>query len=149
MARICVIITSALFLFFPAERLSSEEDPYAVCLERCSSMTGQGKYQCVQTCVRTMKKNRAPGSGKVSKHMEECERLCSSFEGVENLRCMRICLDKYRGATDSDDSVEPMKKNPDDAVCEKRCGMLDPSMKYDCLKKCKESMKRNRGVNVW
>jgi hypothetical protein len=85
---------SLAFYYIPV--FSSNDDIGTECKSRCSGFTDQAYYQCIETCVRTAKKTRS-GEGKtISQRMKECEEICNVYEGLERVKCLRICLDKNK-----------------------------------------------------
>jgi hypothetical protein len=87
-------IVAALLWGMPAA--SSGDDINAVCTSRCSGFTDLAYSRCVETCVRTTKKHRPRETKKVSQRMEECEEICSVYEGVQRVKCLRLCLDRNK-----------------------------------------------------
>jgi len=147
-----IALYSSLLLFITGPAVYSGDSSiiYGICSDRCSGFTGQAKYRCMQTCVSSMKKNYRD-TRKVSEKVKECENICSAFKGVDNVKCMRICLEKNREAGKKQPDYKKNRPVTADDVCEDRCRGLDASFKYECIKKCKRDLKkdRKRGVNVW
>ena len=97
---VCILLLLCFFFigsFVYAPAFSSGDDIDSLCLARCSGFTGQAYYQCIQTCVRTMKKHQPREEKKVSQRMSECEEICSVYEKVERVRCLRLCMDRNKG----------------------------------------------------
>jgi len=44
-----------------------------------------------------MKKHQPREEKKVSQRMSECEEICSVYEKVERVRCLRLCMDRNKG----------------------------------------------------
>ncbi len=92
-----ILLFVLFYPFFYTPLLSSSNDDISsVCQDRCSGFSGQAYYQCIETCVRTMKKNQLRGAKKVSQRMQECEEICSVYEGVERVKCLRLCLERNK-----------------------------------------------------
>lgn len=91
-----VLISAVVLVVFCTSLLIAADDIGSICQARCSGFTGQIWAQCVETCVRTMKKHNKGKGKKVSQRMKECEEICSVYEGVENVKCLRLCMERNK-----------------------------------------------------
>lgn len=90
------IIPAALIVLLCTTLLTAEGDIGTICQARCSGFTGQIWAQCLETCIRTMKKHDKGKEKKVSERMNECEEICSVYKGVENVKCLRLCMERNK-----------------------------------------------------
>jgi len=75
---------------------SSNDEISRICAARCSGFTGQAYVRCIETCVRTTKRTRPVEEKSVSQRMKECEEICAVYDGVDRVKCLRLCLDKNK-----------------------------------------------------
>ncbi len=125
---------------------AGNSDSYNECSARCAPLQGgEGWAKCITTCVRTKKKNEPMGESEVKKKMRDCEERCSSYTGVDRVRCIRICLDAKKEQRPARIVRQPAATVPD--PCETRCAVLSGTLKDRCTARCRNDTKFNRNAD--
>lgn len=150
---ICSIAAAVTLLLTGLHNLElSAADRNTECFSRCGNLTGSARRVCVEECAK-----RAPSEYNekssarrrtVREKTEFCDSFCASYQGLEAVKCRRVCLDKYDEFEKSveravkDDTTSDKENAVEDTVesrCEKRCGTLNEPHKSECLLKCKRN----------
>lgn len=140
-AALCVALAAA----GGAVPLSGNSDSFTECNARCAGLDGEMKARCINTCVRTKKKNAPVGDREVKTKMRDCEERCASYTGVDRIRCIRICLDlknEQRSIKKEKERAAVAEDSPN--PCESRCGILTGVLKERCMARCQKESKFDR-----
>jgi|GEM_PF-2870122 len=153
MKKFLFIILSLSFagIIYSIESLHASEGTAALCQKRCRAFQGMARYNCISKCTRFSRRsgNNSSSSSKVKDNYRQCSKICSTFKGIKNVQCMRVCLDRIK----IKDRKNPNNIQNYSEACQSRCRNMPAKYKYKCLQRCKKSEQsggRGSGsIKVW
>ncbi|MBN1497028.1 MAG: hypothetical protein JXA07_09685 [Spirochaetes bacterium] len=130
------------------DQADGNSDLFNACTAQCAPLEGEARARCINTCMRTKKKNRPVGENAVKQKMKACEDRCASYQGLERVRCIRICLDiKSEQGNSTPHKIDAASVQEKD-ICESRCAGLSGVIKEKCVVRCKRKTKFDGGTSA-
>lgn len=71
---------------------ASKEAAMRECAERCGSLSGKTKYECVRTCARHRGDRAGDRDDAKSERHRECEGRCGVIDGPLRYKCVQSCM---------------------------------------------------------
>ncbi len=101
------------------------------------------KIKCIETCSRMSRREKKRESP--NDNFSKCDEVCKSFKGIDNIRCIRICLEKIK---ERENKSRGGSVKPDDP-CSGRCSVFNEPMKSQCFRKCRGETRPFKKRSVW